>query len=113
VNTLPSTGECTSEPTLPGTALDGAVIPNAVLKDPNLSAGARLLWVLLAEYRGEGVECSPLEATLASQLGVKIRQLQNYLKELADFALRGSAGAFSPDRSEAWRGEGTEDQKRL
>jgi hypothetical protein len=98
---------------LPGTALDGAVIPNAILKDPNLSVGARLLWVLLAEYRGEGVECSPLEATLASQLGGKIRQLQNYLKELADFALRDPPGPFPLIEAKLCVREGTEGPERL
>jgi hypothetical protein len=65
--------------------LDGALIPPAILKDPTLSAGARLLWGMLAEYQGKRVECFPLEETLAGFLGVKVRQFQSYLKELENY----------------------------
>ncbi len=82
---MPSTGECTSEPTRPGRLLASALIPAAILKDPSLSAGARLLWVFLAGHQGKSAQCFPLEATLALQLGVKVGQLQTCLKELENY----------------------------
>jgi hypothetical protein len=60
-------------------------IPVALLKDPTLSASARLLWGILAAYQGMDLECFPLEETLAVFLGVKVRQLQSYLKELKNY----------------------------
>ena len=70
-----------SEPLL----LDGALTPDAILKDPTLSAGARLFWVMLAEYQGKGVECFPFQDMLAGFLGVKVRQFQSYVKELENY----------------------------
>jgi Helix-turn-helix domain len=70
------------EPFLPRMLLDGASIPEAILRDPTLSPSARLLWGILAAYQGNSRECSPLEEALAVDLGVKVRQLQSYLKEL-------------------------------
>ena len=70
-----------SEPLL----LDGVLTPDAILKDPTLSAGARLLWVLLAEYQGTVPECYPSQEMLAVPLGVKVRQLQSFIKELESY----------------------------
>lgn len=69
-----------SEPLL----LDG-VTPDAILKDPTLSAGARLLWIMLAEYQGKLPECYPSQEMLAVPLGVKVRQLQSFIKELESY----------------------------
>ncbi len=70
-----------SEPLL----LDGVLTRDAILKDPTLSAGARLLWVLLAEYQGKVPECYPSQEMLAVPLGVKVRQLQSFIKELQSY----------------------------
>jgi hypothetical protein len=70
-----------SEPLL----LDGVLTPDAILKDPTLSAGARLLWVLLAEYQGTVPECYPSQEMLAVPLRVKVRQLQSFIKELESY----------------------------
>ena len=72
------------EPLLPRMLIDGASIPEAILKDPTLSVSARLLWGILAAYQRNG-ECSPLEEALAVDLGVKVRQLQSYFKELENY----------------------------
>jgi hypothetical protein len=63
----------------------GILIPAALLKDPTLSASARLLWGMLAAYQGKSLECFPPEKTLAVFLSVQVRQLQSYLKELANY----------------------------
>jgi hypothetical protein len=65
------------EPFRPRILLDDASIPEAILRDPTLSVGARLLWGILAAYQRNG-ECSPLEEALAVDLGVKVRQLQSW-----------------------------------
>ena len=83
-----------SEPFQPCILLDGALIPEAILKDPTLSAGARLLWTFLAEYQGKSVEFFPLEEMLAVPLGVKVRQLQPYIKELENYTRRDPPEAF-------------------
>src|ERR1039457_5116881 len=70
-----------SEPLL----LDGVLTPDAILKDLTLSACARLLWVLLAEYQGKVPECYPSQEMLAVPLGVKVRQLQSFIKELESY----------------------------
>jgi hypothetical protein len=82
-------------PVQPSTPLDRALIPDAILKDPSLSAGARLFLVLVAEYQGKRLECFPPETTLAGWLGVKLRQLKNYIKELANYT-RGDPPEPSP-----------------
>lgn len=74
-----------TEPVPPGTLLSAALIPGTVLKDPTLSAAARLLWVLLGEHQGKSVDCFPPQDVLAIPLGVKVRQLQNLSKELENY----------------------------
>jgi hypothetical protein len=73
------------EPFQPCMVRAGILIPQALLKDPTLSAGARLLWGILAAYQCTDSECFPLEETLAVFLGVKVRQLQSCLKELKNY----------------------------
>src|SRR5579871_6274298 len=63
----------------------GTSILDDLIKEPSLSAGARVLWIMLAEYHGKSAECFPLETMLAAWLGVKVRQLQSYLRELEDY----------------------------
>jgi hypothetical protein len=40
---------------------------------------------MLADYQGKCLACFPREETLAGFLGVQVRQLQTYLKELANY----------------------------
>jgi hypothetical protein len=65
--------------------LDADLISDAVLKDPTLSASARLLWIMLAEYQGKSAQFYPLEETLAVAIGVRVPQLQSYIKELESY----------------------------
>jgi hypothetical protein len=59
--------------------------PTPIRKDATLSAGARLLWVVLGEYQSMSVDCFPSQEILAAQLGVKVRQLQTFCKELENY----------------------------
>lgn len=77
-----------STPFEPGPVHDCAFIPDAILKDPTLSTGARLLWVMLAEHQGKSAECFPSQDALAGFLGVKVRQFQSYVKELENYTRR-------------------------
>jgi hypothetical protein len=72
-------------PFQPCMLLDRTLIPDAILKEPTLSAGVRLLWVMLAQYQGERVECFPSQEMLALALGVSVRQLQTFLNELKNY----------------------------
>lgn len=72
------------EPFRPHMLLDGALIPAAILKDPALSAGARLPWVILAEYQAR-VWSAFRSKRCWQSLGVKSRQLRTYLKELENY----------------------------
>jgi len=82
------------EPFQPSMLREGILIPQALLKDPTLSASARLLWGMLADYQGTSLECFPLEEMLAGFLGVQVRQLQSYLKELANYTRGDPPEAF-------------------
>ncbi len=73
------------EPFQPHTPLNAAFIPDTILYDPTLSTGARLLWILLSENTGDSTEFLLLQETLACALGVKVRQLQSYIKELENY----------------------------
>jgi Helix-turn-helix domain len=73
------------QPFQPSMLLEGILVPEALLKDPTLSSSARLLWGILADYQGTSSECFPVEETLAVFLSVQVRQLQTYLKELANY----------------------------
>jgi hypothetical protein len=83
-----------SEPLQPGTLLDATLIPDASLKDPALSIGARLLWIMLAEYWGMNVECFPSQETLAVTLGVHVRRLRTFSTELENYTRGDPPEAF-------------------
>jgi hypothetical protein len=83
------------ETTQPGILLDNAVVLDDILKDPALSTGARLLWVMLTEHQGSSIKCFPSQEMLAIPLGVKVRQLQSDIKELENYT-RGDPPEPSP-----------------
>jgi hypothetical protein len=63
--------------------LDGyAQVPNAVLLDSTLTAGARLLYALLVHYAWQDGECFPGQERLARDLGVSDRTVRSYMDEL-------------------------------
>jgi len=57
-------------------------IPNAILRDSSLSAGARLTYALLESFAWQDNECWPGQTKLGELAGVKERAIHNYLKEL-------------------------------
>jgi hypothetical protein len=59
-------------------------IPNYVLRDKNLSLGARLVYTMLLSYAWQEERCFPGQARLATDLGVDERSVRRYLVELRD-----------------------------
>jgi hypothetical protein len=57
-------------------------IPNAILRDPSLSAGGRLTYGLLSSFAWQSDECWVGQEKLGKLAGVGDRQIRNYLAEL-------------------------------
>ncbi len=57
-------------------------LPNYVLRDKQLSFGARLAYAVLLSYAWQEESCFPGQARMARDLGVSRRMLSDYLKEL-------------------------------
>jgi hypothetical protein len=60
----------------------GIFVPDALVRSPAISAGAKLTYGRLARYAGQDGNCYPAVPTLASEIGMSVRQTQNYLSEL-------------------------------
>ncbi len=57
-----------------------AAFPYVVLRDTNLSAGARLAYAVLLMYAWQEQSCFPGQKKMAGDIGVSDRQLRTYLK---------------------------------
>jgi hypothetical protein len=62
-------------------------IPNAILRDASLSAGARLTYAMLSSFAWQSDECWVGQAKLAGLVSVGDRQLRRYLIELEEGGL--------------------------
>lgn len=63
------------------------IVPNVVLLDPTLSAGAKALYAVLRYYARQDEHCWPGQARLATQLGVTDKTLRGYIAELTEARL--------------------------
>lgn len=61
---------------------DFTIIHNPLLRPSRLSINARYLLCVLIRYCGSKDTCYPTQSTLASDLGISVRQLTFYLNEL-------------------------------
>ncbi len=61
-------------------------IPNAILRATGISAGAKMLYGLLLSYAWQAAVCWPNQATLSSDAGCSVRNVQRWLAELEDAA---------------------------
>jgi hypothetical protein len=61
----------------------GVYVPDPVFYYSGLSPGAKLCYARLLRYNGSNNKCHPKTMTLAAELHVTERQIQNYLKELS------------------------------
>ena len=58
------------------------MIPNYILRDPTISAGAKLTYTLLLSYAWQEGSCFPGQKRLAGNLGVKERMVRYHLTKL-------------------------------
>ena len=66
---------------------DYTLIPNEILRQSQLSVGARYLLCVLIRYCGQDEHCYPSQETLGDHLGYSDRHIRNLLKELEDLKL--------------------------
>ena len=60
----------------------GSFLPNCLLRYPNLSSSAKLLWARLSQYSGERGYCWPKQEVLAEEIGLSSERVRKLLKEL-------------------------------
>jgi len=62
-------------------------VSNVILRDPRLSANAKVLYILLLSYAWQDRECFPGQDTLADNMGCTRRTIIRTLVELKKFKL--------------------------
>jgi len=62
-------------------------IPNQILRRPDLSAGAKLTYMMLLSYAWQHDRCFPGQERLATDMGASERSIRTYLKELQECGL--------------------------
>jgi hypothetical protein len=62
----------------------GIFIPLPVVRNPNLTAGAKLCYGQLCLHAGEKGDCYPSQKLLAEELGLSDRHIRNLLEELVN-----------------------------
>lgn len=70
-----------------GTQYGFTMVPNALLEDERLTAGARLTYVMLAKFAHQKEECWPGQQRLAELVGVARKALGRYVNELVEVGL--------------------------
>lgn len=59
-------------------------VPNAILRAPKISPGAKLTYATLLSYAWHNDYCFPGQERLAEDMGVSDRSVRTYLKELEE-----------------------------
>lgn len=62
--------------------LSGPILPAFVLKEQNISLGAKVLYSLLCNYASDKDHCWPSQTLLARDLGHSVSSVKNWLSEL-------------------------------
>ena len=70
------------QPFNPFRLFTGIFIPEGLVRANGLSPGAKLTYGRLVRYAGQDGKCFPAVPTLATEIGVSVRQTQYYLAEL-------------------------------
>jgi hypothetical protein len=65
------------------------LIPNTILRRPDLTPGAKLTYIVLLSYAWQQDHCFPGQSTLARDLGAGRRSVVRYLQELKSVGLLG------------------------
>lgn len=63
---------------------NGSVIPNWLMKRTEISLGAKICYGRLMQFAGKRGVCWPKQQTLATEIGVSLRSVADYIKELYD-----------------------------
>ena len=62
-------------------------LPNFILRNPELSAGAKATYALFLSYAWHNDRCFPGQETLAQALGMSVGSVNAYIKELEAMGL--------------------------
>lgn len=65
----------------------GSMVPNWLMRRPEISQGVKLAYGRLAQYAGRDGRCFPMQETLGKELGIGERMARNYIRELESFRL--------------------------
>lgn len=63
------------------------MLPNAILRRPDLTPGAKLAYMGLLSYAWQADSCFPGQDRLADDLGISARSVWSYLKQLEECGL--------------------------
>ena len=75
------------KPFVPFHLFTGSFIPEWLESRKEISWGAKAVYARLCRFSGKDGKCIPKQKTLAGCLGISVRQLQRYSKELVDHHL--------------------------
>jgi Helix-turn-helix domain len=86
-NTISSTPTSPPHRFNPWRMFVGSMIPNWLQCRPEIGQGPKLAYARLAQYAGEDGKCFPKQTTLAAELGVSERMVNEYIRTLVKFGL--------------------------
>lgn len=66
----------------PASAAGFTQVPNHILKSKDISVGAKLTYAMLLSYAWYNQSCFPGQETLADDMGVSLRSVTTFTKEL-------------------------------
>jgi hypothetical protein len=62
-------------------------VPNFILRDPNLSIGAKLTYAMFLSYAWNNDFCFPGQERLAADMGMSVPSVSKFISELAAYSL--------------------------
>lgn len=71
----------------PTTRFGFTQVPNFILRDPNLSMGAKLTYAMFLSYAWHNELCFPGQERLAVDMGMSVPSVSKFIAELADHSL--------------------------
>lgn len=71
----------------PTTRFGFTQVPNFILRDPNLSMGAKLTYAMFLSYAWHNELCFPGQERLGVDMGMSVPSVSKFIRELADHSL--------------------------
>src|SRR5437879_1123381 len=62
-------------------------VPNFILKDPNLSIGAKVVYAMFLSYAWHNDSCFPGQERLAADMGMSVSRVNEFVKALESVGL--------------------------